>query len=556
MNIDLQENTDKDFEDIDVDALHLEKAFKDPKQYIAMKKIKNIEKEVLFLSILENLSDFEIAKELKISKEEVAKIRQSAISHFENNLIGICKKEKSYMNNKNVRVIYKKIEPRFLNKYGYVNLNHRELNTKNDLVELASIFRNPIYETFRLIYMKGNKVVGHEAITSRTANCVYIFPKSKNGKDNSQKCFYKIKDRMRRLEANGFYMVHNHPSGNAKASRDDMKVTEVFAEKIKGFKGHLIVNSESYAWISTNKYGIAEAENYIKIKKLRKDKELSINKRSIYDVTITSRDELVALMHHIKNNPDYSTAILTDASGKVRMILDIPNRFINMSKYQLKGYFKNQCNLNGCTRVFFATNNNDVYKKSLTHLENGIFTDSICYKDENDKIYVYEKMDVKKSDDIKNDFKVEGKVLMVKEDRSEYEFEEKEEIEKIKVLYKKVGEDSKVIEIENTLEAKQTLVGGLIEVINYDDALLVCNEEGKLLNMPPNLIFDCDYIAGDCFVIGDDYEKGDFKSLTDKEIEKYKSDLDSRGFKWLENKKDFLKSGPIKTKQRGERLYK
>ena len=114
MNIDLQENTDKDFEDIDVDALHLENAFNDPKHYIAMKKIKNIEKEVLFLSILENLSDFEIAKELKISKEEVAKIKQSAISNFENNLIRICKKEKSYMNNKNVRVIYKK----FLKKLG------------------------------------------------------------------------------------------------------------------------------------------------------------------------------------------------------------------------------------------------------------------------------------------------------------------------------------------------------------------------------------------------------------------------------------------------------
>ena len=140
MNIDLQENTDKDFEDIDVDAFHIENAFNDPKHYIAMKKIKNIEKEVLFLSILENLSDFEIAKELKISKEEVAKIKQSAISNFENNLIRICKKEKSYMNNKNVRVIYKKIEPKFLNKYGYVNLNHRELNTKNDLVEQASIF--------------------------------------------------------------------------------------------------------------------------------------------------------------------------------------------------------------------------------------------------------------------------------------------------------------------------------------------------------------------------------------------------------------------------------
>lgn len=558
MNFYLQENTDKEFMDIDVDAIHLENAFNDPKHYAAMKKLKIKEKEVLFLSILENLSDYGIAKELNIPRECVISLKKSAINKFQNNLKKICDKEKSYMNNKNVRIIYKKIEPKFLNKYGYVNLNHRELNSKNDLIELASIFRNPIYETFRLIYMKGNRIVGHEAITSRTSNCVYVFPKSSNGKTNSHKGFYKMKDRMERLNADGYYMVHNHPSGNAKASRDDLKITEVFAEKVKGFKGHLIVNMESYAWISTNKYGIAEAENYIKIKKLNKTKEMSINRKSIYDVTINSREELVSLMHNIKNNPEYSTAILTDALGKVRMILDIPNRFLNMSVNQLKGYFKNQRNLNGCTRVFFATNDNDVYKKSVKHMECGTFTDAICYKEEKDKIYVYEKLDVKESDNMPNGINVEGKVLVIKEDLSDYEFEEKEneEVEKVKILYKKVGEESRVLEVENTLEAKQALVGGLIEVVSYDDVLLICNEEGKVLNMPPNLLFDYDYIAGDCFLIGDDYERGDFKSLTDKEIEKYKKELDARGFKWLKDKKEFEKGNPIKDKQRGERLYR
>ena len=42
--------------------------------------------------------------------------------------------------NKNVKVIYRKIEPNFFNKYGYINLNHRLVNTKDELVEIASIF--------------------------------------------------------------------------------------------------------------------------------------------------------------------------------------------------------------------------------------------------------------------------------------------------------------------------------------------------------------------------------------------------------------------------------
>lgn len=101
----------------------------------------------------------------------------------------------------------------------------------------------------------------------------------------------------------------------------------------------------------------------------------------------------------------------------------------------------------------------------------------------------------------------------------------------LKILYKEVNKLPRVMKIENTLEAKQELVGGLIEVIPYMDALLVCNEEGKILNMNANLLFNYDYIAGDCFVVGDDYKNGDFKSLTNEQIEKFTRDFIERSVK-------------------------
>lgn len=104
---------------------------------------------------------------------------------------------------------------------------------------------------------------------------------------------------------------------------------------------------------------------------------------------------------------------------------------------------------------------------------------------------------------------------------------------KLRILLKKVGEKPVDTFVEDTLEAKQKLVGGLIEVVPLDDVLLVCNEEGKILNMQPNLLFDYDYIAGDCFVIGDDYETGKFKSLTDEEIEEYTKILDEHSFNYI-----------------------
>ena len=423
--------------------------------------------------------------------------------------------------NKNARVIYKRLtEP--MKKRGYINLNHRLVNTKDDLVEIAEIFRSTQYETFRLIYMKENKIVGYESISSRVPNYVNIFERNKQGRVNTERCVYKILSRMNRLGADSYYMVHNHISGEAKASNEDLRTTAFFIKYIKGFLGHLIINNENYSWIYYD-----EKENTVKADKqmpinIRKANKMRkvLNEKSIYDVKILSRDDLVSVLNTIKNTPDYSIAILTDSKGQIRMILDIPNNFFNMQKEQLKGYFKNLARMSGASRVFFGTNDNETYKKALKHQMNGTFKDCICYKNEDNKIYVYEKSDL----EVKSNLFDEQ--VRVCENSDEYKTENK----KIRILYKEVGKEPQIMFIDNTLEAKQKLVGGLIEVVPYEDVLIICNEEGKILNMPPNLVFEYDYIAGNCFVIGDDYKNADFKSLTDEEILKYREDLRKRSF--------------------------
>ena len=423
--------------------------------------------------------------------------------------------------NKNARVIYKRLtEP--MKKRGYINLNHRLVNTKDDLVEIAEIFRSTQYETFRLIYMKENKIVGYESISSRVPNYVNIFERNKQGRVNTERCVYKILSRMNRLGADSYYMVHNHISGEAKASNEDLRTTAFFIKYIKGFLGHLIINNENYSWIYYD-----EKENTVKADKqmpinIRKANKMRkvLNEKSIYDVKILSRDDLVSVLNTIKNTPDYSIAILTDSKGQIRMILDIPNNFFNMQEEQLKGYFKNLARMSGASRVFFGTNDNETYKKALKHQMNGTFKDCICYKNEDNKIYVYEKSDL----EVKSELFDEQ--VRVCENSDEYKTENK----KIRILYKEVGKEPQIMFIDNTLEAKQKLVGGLIEVVPYEDVLIICNEEGKLLNMPPNLVFEYDYIAGNCFVIGDDYKNADFKSLTDEEILKYREDLKKRSF--------------------------
>lgn len=79
--------------------------------------------------------------------------------------------------------------------------------------------------------------------------------------------------------------------------------------------------------------------------------------------------------------------------------------------------------------------------------------------------------------------------------------------------------------IKNNLKEKQDLVGGLIEytrIENEDNALLICNEEGKLLDLEPNRVLGRDIIVGTFFIVGDDPDIGEDRSLTNNQIERLK----------------------------------
>lgn len=99
--------------------------------------------------------------------------------------------------------------------------------------------------------------------------------------------------------------------------------------------------------------------------------------------------------------------------------------------------------------------------------------------------------------------------------------------EKIKVLALLPMELPKEIELDNTLEAMQKFVDGLIECITLSDTgsevTLVCNDEGKLLGLPLNrpLWDGADVLAGPGFLAGCDNE-GNLTSLPQSTMDFYK----------------------------------
>lgn len=90
---------------------------------------------------------------------------------------------------------------------------------------------------------------------------------------------------------------------------------------------------------------------------------------------------------------------------------------------------------------------------------------------------------------------------------------------KIKAVVKKPGEACRVKQISNTLESLQKLVGGYIQTVHWVDGMvIICNEEGKLQNLPFNIRLRDDVIVGTLVIVGTDGEE--FTDVPDELIER------------------------------------
>ena len=92
----------------------------------------------------------------------------------------------------------------------------------------------------------------------------------------------------------------------------------------------------------------------------------------------------------------------------------------------------------------------------------------------------------------------------------------------MKVLIVEPGKYPREADIEHTLEAEQTVVGGTIEAVYpwRDSACIVCNDNGIAENLPLNrMLGDYDIIHGTFFICG--LTLDDFTDLTPQQMKHY-----------------------------------
>lgn len=95
-----------------------------------------------------------------------------------------------------------------------------------------------------------------------------------------------------------------------------------------------------------------------------------------------------------------------------------------------------------------------------------------------------------------------------------------------------VKEPGKLAELEplfdNTLEAFQKAVGGYIETVTLrDDLVVICNEEGRLLGLEPNVVINGIEFVGPVIVAG--VKKDNFSSIKASMVPKIWKMLEEQG---------------------------
>lgn len=272
--------------------------------------------------------------------------------------------------NNNIEKIYK-IYYRKLDKIGFINLNHIQVDTKDRIVALSKILRNHLYETFRIIYMNGKYIVGEEIIGVKRPVDEVKFYTDTFSRIKSQINIEKIEKRMKSINSDSYYLIHNHKSDKLRVSKEEILLTKCYFKKLSGFKGHLIINSNSFLWIDyIDNELIVSKEKFIKFNRKRKRSE-KVN------IKIYNKDQIATLIGNYINLGDYSICIVSKFNYAPELIFEIPNDLIKNKCKELNKYLYNNSKINNDTNIFLITKDKVTFDTSRK-LVNGKIIDYSC----------------------------------------------------------------------------------------------------------------------------------------------------------------------------------
>jgi proteasome lid subunit RPN8/RPN11 len=133
-----------------------------------------------------------------------------------------------------------------------LKLEGQVIRDPGDLAVLAQALRDPTVESGRLIAVDGDgRIISHEVTSLNEVGETFVIPlyladKLKNAAPQNRRAALQAVY----PGAQGFYLVHNHPSGSPVPSDADLQTTHNLGQLFDGLLlGHVIINSGQYAFL-------------------------------------------------------------------------------------------------------------------------------------------------------------------------------------------------------------------------------------------------------------------------------------------------------------------
>ena len=254
---------------------------------------------------------------------------------------------------------------------GSISLIGEKFEDPVQLATISQILRNPQYETLHFFYIKNNKIILHEAVSSRLPGASSPFIKE----ENESQFLSRIENTINGLSFkgnDGLYILHNHPNGDIAPSLDDIRTTKWLEVNIKLFKGHIIINHKKFTIIKNGQLPKSYDLSFGKTDKLL----MPSKPHNLLDKKISTGNDLIEIGKLLQRKNDTSVVFYLGTSLKVKGIQLIPNELLMARIPAIQRYLQWSARNVGAIGGILVTDNTSAYDASVKLINSKILLDS------------------------------------------------------------------------------------------------------------------------------------------------------------------------------------
>lgn len=255
-----------------------------------------------------------------------------------------------------------------IERTGSAALVGRQVSGPDQLAELAQVYRDPRYETFRVFFVRADRVVHATGISARMPGYAPMAPAGMSKAEYVQ--WFKVQ--MQSTDADGYYLLHNHPTGNPAPSSTDEALTLSLAAQVPGMKAHVVINSGKYAVISPM------LDQRTEVLPIGQDALLTASKpHPVLGMELSAPAAVMSLGKALQRD-NFITLIGTDSAQRVRVIVEAPSNTLQRPNAALGAILRRTMRVSGSSGLFLVGSDSDIASAPVQRaLAQGLLLDAV-----------------------------------------------------------------------------------------------------------------------------------------------------------------------------------